>query len=491
MQLRPIQTECVEAVFGSFRRGETFTLVEACVSFGKTIVASEIMRRAKVHYEARILFLCHLTELVVQTADKFKRVAPDLDFGLMCGTLGEKHAHDITIGTRQTVANNLEAFDKLNLIIIDEVHQAGNQYLEIIAHFIQKNPRLRVLGVTGTPYSIREGFIYGAGKVWKEPVFRAQIDSMIEMGYLSPYRYKVAQMPNLELESVRKNSMGDYNENDLTEKLTEEHHLGSVKQALSEHCQGRKRIMVFCVSIEHAEKLADYLGVDCVHSKVPREEWVERIRKFRAGESRIIVNVSQLSIGFDCPEVDALVMARPTLSPALFVQSCGRSLRVCEGKGDALIIDLVGNYVRHGLPSDPKVREPKEQQEEKERKIHEDLVCPSCLEVVPKGGACENCGHILATMREIIERHEIQEMREIQTGQAPTIVEEKWVKHGHVTKKGYRGKMLCARVKGRGMIFRFAPDGSERTPNALAKFEAIQVGQRIKLRESKYGLWLW
>ena len=323
MKLRPIQEDCISEVFSSFRNGGTYHLVNACVSFGKTIVASEIMRKSKTDFGAKCLFLAHLKELVMQTVEKFNVVAPDLSCGVFMGN--QKNNQDITVGTWQTVSRNLDMFGDLNLIIIDEVHYYSPKYQAIVDYFLEKNPRLRVLGVTGTPFNSK-GWLYGEGKIWGDPCFEARIDDMIDMGYLSPYRYKMAEEMK-ELDGVKKTG-GEFNESELEGLLTEEHHMGTVKHAIETYASDRKSIMVFCVTIDHAEKLSEFLGVDCVHSKLHPLQVRNRIDSFKRGETRILVNVSMLSVGFDDPTVDCLVVARPTMSPSLFTQICGRSLRV-------------------------------------------------------------------------------------------------------------------------------------------------------------------
>jgi len=103
--------------------------------------------------------------------------------------------------------------------------------------------------------------------------------------------------------------------------------MASVVKAIEDYAQGRQHIIVFAVTIEHAERLADLLGCFAVHSKLKREVWRDRVDEFKEGRQRILVNVSQLSIGFDAPCIDCVIFARPTKSPALFTQMAGRSLR--------------------------------------------------------------------------------------------------------------------------------------------------------------------
>ena len=325
MKLRPIQEDALNGAIQSFKDGGTYHLLQAPVAFGKTIFSSALMKHAVEHYGAKCLFLAHLKELVVQTVDKFKAVAPELDCGVVMGA--NKDISDVTVGTRQTVGKNLDLFGRINLIIIDEVHLYGPQYQKIVDHFLENNPRLRVVGVTGTPFSTREGWIYGDKKIWPDPFHSSTMDAMIEMGYLSPYRYKMAEALDEELSQVKKTA-GEFNEGDLGEMMQEEHHLGTVKNAIANYGKGRKSILIFAVTIEHAEKLAEFLGCAAVHSKLEKNEWRSLVDSFKSGKVRMLVNVSQLSIGFDAPRVDCVVIARPTMSPALHTQICGRALRI-------------------------------------------------------------------------------------------------------------------------------------------------------------------
>jgi DNA repair protein RadD len=489
MKLRPIQQHVIDSSMASFKSGSTYHLLQAPVGFGKTIVAGFLMKEALESYGARSLFLCHLTELVVQTVEKFNKIAPDLSCGVLCGSLDEREVQQITVGTRQTVAQNLDTLGKINLIIIDEVHLFSAQYQKIVDYFLALNPRLKVVGVTGTPYTIKQGWIYGDGKMWPEPFHATTMDEMIELGYLSPYRYKMAQNLEEELAGVKKTA-GEYHESDLGEMMQEERHMGSVKHAIETYAKGRKSILVFAVTIEHAEALASFLGCHCVHSQLKRDLWRERVDRFKGGQDRILVNVTQLSIGFDAPAVDCLVVARPTMSPALHVQIAGRSLRICEGKKDALILDLVGNYLRHGLPSNPKIRSPKEKQKDNEKKEKEANVCEVCFFVVDDGSlVCPECGAEMVKKKNIIEKNEKIKMIEVERSRHKII--KAWEKEDYVTKKGNIGSLFCLKVTNREKpLFRFCGSGSARMIKERKRIKKLRSGDVVQIANTAYGDWI-
>jgi len=490
MELRGVQKECLEEIYASFKEGGTYHLIHACVGFGKTIIASELMRSAKVEYGAKCLFLCHLKELVVQTVDKFKTVAPDLSCGVVCGSLGLNEVQDITVGTRQTIVRNLDKFQLINLIIVDEVHLYSDQYQKIVDHFLDLNPRLRVLGVTGTPFNTRDGWIYGGGKRWEEPCFRADIRKMIDLSYLSKFRYKMADSMPLEEVRVRR---GEFMDGDLENEMVKEVHMGSVKHAIADHCSGRKKILIFCVTIGHAEALAAFLGCHAVHSKLKSDVWRERVDGFKDGETRILINVGQLTIGFDAPSVDCLIVARPTMSASLHVQICGRGLRVADGKEDCLIVDLVGNYLRHGLPCAPKVRAPKEEQSESEKKEKESDICQECFEVVEAGlDFCPYCGAEMADRNELRKIEEQLNLKEIERKKMTAkFVGWKWKRW--TTKRGFDGVLFSVSYQVSGkwkFLNKFCTDGTRVGKKTQDNLMALEPGEELRIISTAQGDWI-
>ena len=266
--------------------------------------------------------------------------------------------------------------------------------------------------------------------------------------------------------------------------------MGTVKHAISEYAIDRKRIMIFAVTIEHAEKLAEFMGCNAVHSKLKKDVWRERVDRFKSGEDRMIVNVSQLSIGFDCPEVDCVIVARPTMSAALHVQIFGRGMRISEGKKDCLFLDLVGNYLRHGLPSNPKIRKPKEKEDQKEKEKNTASVCPECFEVVEEGIICSYCGAELAAKKEIIERDEALKMKEIESENKRHRVIKAWEKTGHVTGKGNGGSLFVVQVTNRDKpLFKFCGDGTSKVVKTRLKILSLCSGDVVNIVSTAYGDW--
>lgn len=480
MELRRVQKDALEACFDSFREGGTFHLLQAPVAFGKTIFASALIQRSRTRYGARCLFLAHLQELILQTVDKM-----EMDCGVLMGKTVD--IQDVMVGTRQTVSKHLDEMGVLNLIVVDEVHLWCKQYRDIVEHFLALNPRLRVVGVTGTPFTSR-GWIYGEGKEWGEPFHESTVDEMIALGYLSKYRYKLADEPDLSAVAMKGS---DFDETQLSNFMSEDIHMGSVLHALDEFASDRRRIMVFAVNIEHAEVLAEFLGCDCVHSKLKKPLWRRRVDDFKSGKSRILVNVSQLSIGFDCPEVDCVVMARPTMNAALHVQICGRGLRISEGKEDCLFLDLVGNYLRCGLPSKPKVYGQDKDARAKADPEGRADICPNCLEIVKgKVEICPHCGAVMGMKKEMNEIEEKMRMRDIELERRKPKAERWGEKMGVTTSRLVEGSRFWLVISSREKpLFRFAGNGTKKQEKLRQQMEGLRKGQPVEVVQTGFGDW--
>ena len=489
MQLRGTQCAAMEAVLDAFKSQERNVLIVEPTGWGKSFFTADLLKVCVDTWKINALFVVHTKELAKQTYEAFCDHGMKDQSSLMCAGLGSKKTNQITVGTRQTICRNLDKLSKVNLVIIDECHYMsdGDEYHKIIDHC--NHDKLRVLGLTATPYRLKEGWIYGEGKFFDDVAHTTTLDQMIDLGFLSPYRYKMAAELENELKLVKKTA-GEFNEHDLGEMMQEEHHMGTVRNAIVDHASDRKSILIFAVTIEHAEKLASFLGCEAVHSKLKKEEWRRRVDDFKNG-SRMLVNVAQLTVGFNHPPVDCVVVARPTMSPAIHAQICGRGFRICDGKKDCLILDLVGNYLRHGLPSNPKVKKPKEKEDEKETKEKGASVCPECFDVVEAGVLiCPGCGAEMLERKDIIELNEKLELEEVERIKNLPVVEVAGEKTGAVTSRGFKGSWFWVKLQDGKTLFKFCGDGTKKMEKERARVMALTAGDKVDVAATAYGDWI-
>ena len=260
-----------------------------------------------------------------------------------------------------------EMEEKPGLIVIDEAHHA---LAETYAEVMNTYPKAKKLGLTATPYRLNgKGFT----DLFDTLLCSWSMEKFIAEGRLSLYDYysiKPDSAAQLLIDSLQKRGAdGDYQQKELNEVMDVKPSLEKLCLTIKEYVPGKKGI-VYAISIQHAEHIAEFYrenGIKAVaiSSKTPLAERQELIERFKSSslssslnsasntsdEIEVLVSVDLFSEGFDCPDVEFIQLARPTLSLAKYMQMVGRGLRVAEGKEYCVILDNVGLYKRFGLPS--------------------------------------------------------------------------------------------------------------------------------------------
>ena len=246
-----------------------------------------------------------------------------------------------------------EAGDAPGLIVIDEAHHAlAASYTEMWKRY----PAAKKLGVTATPCRLnRRGFT----ELFEVLVTSWSIAEFIEKGVLSVFDY-VSIRPGSEEQRLidgleKRGADGDYQVKEMDAVLNRRPGIERLYRSVRQFASGKKG-MVYAISIEHARRIAEYYsrrGVNAVavDSKTPAMERKRMVEEFRHGKIEVLVNVDVFSEGFDCPDVEFVQLARPTLSLAKYLQQVGRGLRRSEGKEACMLIDNVGLYRIFGLPT--------------------------------------------------------------------------------------------------------------------------------------------
>lgn len=405
--LRPYQQDALNAVLDAFQRQRS-VLLEAACGAGKTILFSSIIRHFAEKYPAmRSVILAHREQLVKQARDKLLKVWPEgADrIGMACKSACPQVELEkpVVIASPQTLASRIGSMPPVQLAIVDEVHRLPpadrkSQYGGLMDALRGYYPEMRLLGVTATPYRLNHGYIYGEKcrhpeQNWFSDLsYKIGIYDLQAQGFLVPLKLYIADEPDLS--DVGTSSTGDWNIDELAEAMSKSVHVNSAVEAVQRYASDRRHIVVFGVTIEHAELLRDvfreagYSAV-AVHSKMGKAERDAALDAFDLGAVQVVCNVGVLTEGWDCTSVDCMVMCRPTKSAALYCQMAGRGLRLHEGKTDCLMLDLSGNYAEHGRPEEPKVkmgREPGEDDGSWE--------CPECHFVnEAKDRVCASCGY--------------------------------------------------------------------------------------------------
>jgi len=360
-ELYGYQQEANKAIWNDLQMGRN-ALLQAPTGAGKSILVADITKKV-VSFGGRVWIIVDREILVTQLAESVARYMPEFahSIGVACASTGIKKdvSKRITIGSRQTLHGMLNEAEPVQLVILDEAHLARppridgkpDQYQKIINTLQSYNDRMRIFGCSATPYRLNSGFIYGNAHHPDEiPYFDAlshkiTFKELTDLGYLSPLRAQIAEN-TVDLSNVSLIA-GEYNLGELS--ATMGLHIETIKEAVDLYASDRKKIMIFCVDIEHAKKVSDMLGGSAIeyHSKMKKADRKRALKDFKKPQYRYIVSVATLTTGFDYPGVDCVFLARPTKSPGLLIQMIGRGLRVIEGKEDCLLIDIVGNVPDH------------------------------------------------------------------------------------------------------------------------------------------------
>jgi len=324
-------------------RGETIALLHHATGTGKTVTAVLDAKRLG----GRTLFLAHRQEIIDHVADTFRALWPEATVGYYMDTVKQPDAH-IVCGSIQNVALHLDCFkdDDFEYLIIDEAHHAAaDTYQKVLAFF---RPSF-TLGLTATPERSDGGNILD---IFKNMAHRMDIQTAVEQGELVPVRC-IRIHTNIDLTKVRFNSVR-YNIRDLESKIYVPERNRLIVDTWLQYARGR-RTVVFCASVWHAEEIAALFreaGVSAaaVSGGMKRSEREEFQERFVRRKNQVLCACDLLNEGWDCPEIEVLFMARPTMFRVLYTQQLGRRMRLYEGKESLMVFDFVDNASQYDVP---------------------------------------------------------------------------------------------------------------------------------------------
>lgn len=350
--LRDYQIEAADAVFQGWLDGVQGPAVVLPTGSGKSTVIAELTRR-EVAAGGRVLLMAHRNELIEQMADAALAVNPT---GPVPTLIGGPHRGDpsaqIVSATVQSLQRQaaLDALGHRDLLIIDEAHHAvARTYLRVIDHFTALGTRRA--GFTATMTRLAPAKDEPTLRsVWGDVVYEKDINWAIENGFLLPPHGVTVTLPELDLVTLL-DGFGEITDDEATDAMMNEATLNATVRAIVDHSMGLSTI-AFGASMPHCRAVAEALVANGVTAEVVVGPTTSRdrraiYRRFRSGQTQVLVTVDVLTEGADFPCCEVVVLARPTRSQSRLVQCVGRGLRphtYDDGrvKTRALVIDLVG-----------------------------------------------------------------------------------------------------------------------------------------------------
>jgi len=412
-ELRYYQRDAVLATYRHLREKKTNPCIEITVGGGKSWVAAQIMSDTVKAWGGRAILLCHVKELLEQDLEKLNILSPDVKTGMYSAGFGrrETDAPAIVAGI-QSVYSKAEIFGHRDICIVDEAHMIQPDDEGMYGTFVEGikkiNPKIRIVGMTATPYRLKGGLICGHDRLFSEISYSIGLKELIDKGFLSKLVPKSGRIvANLDNVHVR---AGEFVAAEAEAAMMEERVVASACREIVEQTKERRSVIVFCSSIAHCRKAAtlisQFSGEECavVTSDTPTQERADILHRFKGGSIqtdlfggtkgplKFVCNVECLTTGFDAPNIDCVALLRPTMSPGLLLQMCGRGTRLSPetGKQDCLILDFANNIARHGCLD--QLRPPSERTGEKRGPLAK--ACPECQTLMPLPVmVCPTCGH--------------------------------------------------------------------------------------------------
>ena len=348
IKLFDYQEDMVERIEKAFRLHRS-VMAQMPTGTGKTyLLTAAIDSFVKDNPNTKVWIVAHRRELVSQIEETIKR------FYSYSSSKNKSLLGSVKAMSIQWLSRHYDEIEEEpGMIVIDEAHHAlAKTYKEMWERF----PKTKFLGLTATPCRLNgKGFM----DLFDVLVQSWNIPEFISKGRLATYDFVSIKSDGVTqrlIDSLQKRGAdGDYQNKEMDMLLNKRPSIERLYQSFEEYGKDRKGI-VYAINISHAKKIMELYqehGIKAVaiDSKTPAMERQADIEAFKKGDIQVLVNVDIFSEGFDCPDVEFVQLARPTLSLAKYLQMVGRGLRVAKGKKNCVIIDNVGLYRVFGLPS--------------------------------------------------------------------------------------------------------------------------------------------
>lgn len=345
--LYPYQKEGISEIIDFFKSGSKRVVFQLPTGGGKTLTASALINLFHKQNKSKdILFFVHRKELLEQFKRTYEKQYEDAEVGIIDAKSRMKRFDlKIHVCMVESAINRLKRNpnwfgNNVGLLVIDECHNAG--FDKIFGFF----PDTLTVGLTATPTRLSKKNLMRL--VYDDIVSTTSISELIEFGSLSPN--KTFCVDNKVNYTKLKKSAGDYSKGSIFEEYSKTKHITNVVKAYEQICLGKKT-MIFNASIEHSKLVNaafNSAGYKSMHLDGTTKEREMILRWFSETPGAILQNVAVLTMGYDEPSIESVIMNRPTLSLPLWKQCTGRGSRIYPGKPYFTIIDLGDNVYRHG-----------------------------------------------------------------------------------------------------------------------------------------------
>ncbi len=436
IELREYQSRALNMLYTWFEKNSAgHPVLNMPGGSGKSVVIASLAKDSLQNWpETRILMLVHSKELILQNADKLRKLWPSAPLGIYSASVGKRQLEEpITYAGIGSVAKRAKQIGHIDLCIIDEVHAVSTTengiYRKLIADLLEINPHMRIVGLSASPYRLGQGLITeGPTAIFSEILEPVRIEELVFKKHLVPLRSKITKH-KLDTDGLHKRQ-GEYIASEMEAKFNTDYHNQAVVHEIIEKASNRKHWLIFCSGVAHSEAVAKCLRVagiaaeslDATHNKSERER---KLADFESGSMRAICSVGILTTGYDFPALDCIAFLRSTMSPGLYLQMAVRGMRPHLGKTDCLVLDFAGVVSTHGPIT--AVRPPSLSSGTGEAPVKP---CPQCNEIVHLSAKqCPACGYTFPAREPPKLKLRDDDIMGLRSGIRMTVQEWHWRKH--------------------------------------------------------------
>lgn len=343
IKLRKHQENCINDCIDWIMKSIEPAVVEATVSFGKSVTIGELAHRIVELSKKKVLIICPTGNLVKQNSSKVR------ELGYRCSVFSaslkqKSTVHEIIVGTPQSIANALSKFGpQFASILIDEGEGLTKAVMDICLNIKRHNPNVRIVGFTGTPWTTRDGYVYRIdvdGKTlgddlarnpfYLKCVHKTRTPDLLEDGYLTPIKIGDVLVDKYETRGMVANSMGVFRKEDV-DRAYHGHGRKSamiVKDIIAQSV-GKEGVLIFGATIQHCKEIMASLPPELSRMVASSEkENQKNIDDFKSKKYKYLVNKDMVTVGADFPHVDVIAILRKSSSARLLTQILGRGARL-------------------------------------------------------------------------------------------------------------------------------------------------------------------
>ena len=348
MQARDYQQAAVNAAIEWMIKCLDPAVLDLATGAGKSFIIALIANWLEKNTGKKTLVLAPSKELVEQDREKY--LSTGYPASVYCASIDKCLKHNVVFGTPQTVGNSIEKFgSNFACVIIDEGDGVTPTVKNIIHELRKRNEKLRVLGLTATPYRLNTGYIYQydqtqGGKAMHESecrdpfyhslLYRVDAHQLIERGYLTPPHAEIDHAEGYDTAGLELNSRGQFDAKQVEQTFEGKGRLTSFIVAdIVAKSHNRNGVLIFAATVQHALEIMESLPPDnseIITGSTSKSDRETIISRFKARRFKYLVNVAVLTVGFDAPHVDVVAILRATESVRLLQQIIGRGLRLVD-----------------------------------------------------------------------------------------------------------------------------------------------------------------